>query len=120
MSRGDSALFDDDGDDAYDAHDALCRELERLTLNASFTVAEFAGGTATIFEISRDEHGTPRSFLWEYRYANGALVLGDGGPDQWSAAMADPAQFYRRVAPRFIACTPGPLPSELRDLLPSR
>ena len=34
--------------------------------------------------------------------------------------MADPAQFYRWVAPRFIACGPDPLPGGLRDLLPGR
>jgi hypothetical protein len=114
MSRGDSDWFDDD------ARAALGHELERLALKGSFTVAEFAGDTATIFEVSRDEHGTPRPLLWNYRYEDGALVLDGGGPNQWSAAMADPAQFYRRVAPRFIACAPDPLPSGLRDLLPSR
>ncbi len=114
MSRGDSALFDDD------ARHALDHELERLALNASFTVAEFAGDTATIFEISRDAHGTPTPFWWKYRYHNGGLVVDDDEPDQWSAAMADPAQFYRWVAPRFIACGPDPLPGGLRDLLPGR
>ena len=49
-------------------------ELEGLTGNAAFTVAEFAVDTATIFEISRDEHGTPTSFLWKYRYEDDVLL----------------------------------------------
>ncbi len=111
-SRGDIAFFDED------ARDALCLELEQLTGNATFTVAEFAADTVTIFEISRDEHGTPTPFWWEYRHENGAIIVDDDEPDQWSEAMADPAQFNRRVAPRFIVCAPDPLPSGLRDLMP--
>jgi hypothetical protein len=107
------------GADDEDARAALDRELEQLTGNGAFTVAEFAADTATIFEISRDEHGTPRPVLWEYRYGNGELIVGNGEPDQWSEAMADPAQFYRRVAPRFIVCTPDRLPGRLRALLPA-
>ena len=58
-------------------------ELARLPGNATFTVAEFAGDTATIFEIYRDEHGTPTRRLVEVpRTTDGALVVDDDEPDQ--------------------------------------
>jgi hypothetical protein len=100
-------------DDAV--HDALSDELGRLTGNAAFTVVEFAVDSATIFEISRDEHGTPTAVRWHYACDD---VLRAGAHDQWSEAMADPERFYRQVAPAFILRTPHELPSGLRDLLP--
>ncbi len=106
------------GADDENARDALDRELGQLTGNGAFTVAGFAADAATIFEISRDEHGTPTFSWWEYRYDNGELIVDDEEPDQWSEAMADPARFYRHVAPRFIVRTPGRLASGLRALLP--
>ena len=113
MSGGDSAFFDEE------VHDALSGELERLTGNATFMVAEFA-------DRDRDDlPGLPRrarhadAVMWEYRYEDGVLMLDDDEPDQWSVAMADPAQFYRRVAPRLIVRPPDPLPGGLRTLLPS-
>lgn len=111
MNRGDSAFFDDD------VQDALCREFDQLALEESFTIAEFADDTVTIFEISRDRHGTPAPFWWEYRFNDNELA-GDTEPDQWSGAMVDPTQFYRRVAPGFIVYTPNPLASGIRKLMP--
>ena len=99
-----------------EVHDALSDELGRLTGNATFTVVEFAVGGATIFEISRDVHGTPTAIRWDYAYDNGALRV--GADDRWSGAMADPKRFYRGVRPRFIVRTPHQLPGGLRDLLP--
>jgi hypothetical protein len=112
MGGGESIFSDEE------VQNALSAELERLTGNGAFTVAEFAADTTTIFEISRDEHGTPRPVLWEYRYDNGELIVDDDEPDQWSEAMADPARFYRRVAPKFIVCTADRLPGRLGALLP--
>ena len=54
MGAGGGAFFGEDGE-----QDALSSELGRVTGPATFTVAEFAVGTATIFQVSRDEHGTP-------------------------------------------------------------
>ncbi len=110
MGGPDSALSDDE------VHDALSDELGRLTGNATFTIAEFAPDGATIFEVSRDEHGTPTAVRWRYTYADGTLRT--DASDQWSEAMADPKMFYRQVAPKFVVCTPRQLPSGLRRLLP--
>jgi hypothetical protein len=110
MGGANSALSDDE------VHDALSDELGRLTGNNTFTIAEFAPDGATIFEISRDEHGTPTAVRWRYAYANGTLRI--GASDQWSEAMADPKLFYRQVAPKFVVCTPRQLPAGLRGLLP--
>lgn len=107
-----SAFFDEE------VHDALSGELERLTGNATFTVAEFATETATIFQVYRDEHGTPAAVTWNYRCVDGVRMVADHEPDQWSVTTADPAQFYRRVAPRLIVRPPDPLPRGLRALLP--
>src|ERR1022692_803433 len=115
MSGGDSAGLRDLYDEE-EVHDALSDELGRLDGKATFTVAEFAVDTATIFEISRDEHGTPTAVGWKYAHEGGALRAEK--TDQWSEATADPEAFYRRVAPRFIVRTPHQLPSGLRDLLP--
>src|SRR5690348_9274242 len=100
----------------YKVQDALSEELERLEVGATFTVAEFTASTATIFEVSRDEHGTPDAFTWEYGYEDGTLRGQE--PDQWSAAMTDPERFYRQVAPEFIVHPPGHPPGGLRALLP--
>ncbi len=108
------ALSDDEVHEALsddEVHEALCDELGRLSGSATFTVAEFAVGTASIFEISRDEHGTPIAVRW--RYACEDDVLQVEAEDRWSGAMADPERFYRCVAPRFIVRTPQPLPSGL-------
>jgi hypothetical protein len=94
--------------------DALSDELGLLTGNDSFTIAEFALDGATIFEVSRDEHGTPAAVKWKYAYEDGALL----GPDQWLAAIADTNRFYRDVAPAFVVRTPEQLPDRLSDLLP--
>jgi hypothetical protein len=102
--------------DEEEIRDALSGELGRLTGNDTFTVAEFAAAAATIFEVSRDEHGTPTVVRWEYAYSGGTLAVGT--PDRWSGAMADAELFYRQVAPKFIAATPHQLVSGLRDLLP--
>jgi hypothetical protein len=103
------AFFDNE------AQEALSEELGRLTGDATFTVAEFAVDTATIVEVSRDEHGTPVAVRWTYAYQDG--VLRADQPDRWSAAMGDPDRFYRHVAPRLIVRTPRQLPRGLRDLL---
>lgn len=100
----------------YKVQDALADELERLDVGSTFTVAEFTTDFATIFEISRDEHGTPDAFKWEYPYDDGVLRRQE--PDQWSAAMTDPERFYRQVAPEFIVHSPGQPPGGLRGLLP--
>jgi len=100
-----------------EAQDALGDELGRLTGNAAFRVAEFAADAATIFEVSRDEHGTPTAVTWRYPYEGGALQL--GMHDEWSQALTDPGRFHRYVAPRLIVRTPHQLPGELRGLLPS-
>jgi hypothetical protein len=107
---GDASVLSDD-----EVHEALSDELGRLSGRATFTVAEFAAGTASIFEISRDEHGTPAAFGWTYEYPGGALQVGQEDP--WSQALADPERFCRQVAPKFIVRTPQPLPSGLSDLL---
>jgi hypothetical protein len=107
MSRDDDAVYR-----------ALSEELERLTWNAAFTIAEFDVNKAAIFEVYRDEHGTPQAASWTYGYENGALQVEDGEADRWSKAMADPDSFYRHVAPKFIVRTPRQLPSGLSDLLP--
>ena len=112
MGGGESVFFDEE------VQNAIVAELERLTGNGAFTVAQFGADAARIFEVSRDEHGTPRPLWWEYRYRDGELAAGAGEPDQWSEAMADPVRFYRLVAPRFIACTADRLPGRLRALLP--
>jgi len=112
------ALSDDEVHEALcddEVHEALCDELGRLSGSATFTVAEFAVGAASIFEISRDEHGTPSAVRWRYACEDGALQV--EGEDRWSGAMADPERFYRCVAPRFIVRTPQPLPSGLAGLL---
>jgi hypothetical protein len=111
MSAGSSGLLDDE------AQDALIHGIERLTGRAAFTVAEFAADGATIFEVERDQHGTPAPLWWKYRCENGALVVDDPGASRWSAAMTSPDRFFRQVAPRFIVCAPGPLPVELRNLM---
>jgi hypothetical protein len=109
MSGDDGALSDEE------VHEALCDELGRLSGTATFTVAEFAVGAASIFEISRDEHGTPAAVRWQYAYAGGALRVDD--EDRWSQALADPERFYRCVAPTFIVRAPQRLPSGLSVLL---
>jgi hypothetical protein len=114
MSGADGAVHRTLSNDE-EVHDVLCEELERLAGNATFTVAEFAVDAATIFEIFRDEHGTPTAVTWKYAYEDGVLRVDE--PDQWSEAMADPGRFCRQVAPRFIVRTPHQLPSGLRDLL---
>jgi hypothetical protein len=103
------ALSDDE------VHEALCDEIGRLSGSATFTVAEFAVGTASIFEISRDEHGTPIAVRWRYPCEDEVLQV--EAEDRWSEAMADPERFYRCVAPRFIVRTPQPLPGGLSGLL---
>jgi hypothetical protein len=104
-------------DDEDQVRELLSGELGRCTGDDTFTVAEFAGDTATVFEVYRDEHGTPAAVRWEYACDEvGALRVGQ--PDRWSEAMADPELFYRRVSPRFIVRTPHQLPDGLRDLLP--
>ena len=103
-------------DEAEEIREVLSGELGRCTGNDTFTIAEFAGGTATIFEISRDEHGTPTAVRWEYPYRGGALDVVK--PDRWSAAMADPALFYPQVSPQFIVATSQRLDGGLRGLLP--
>jgi len=103
------ALSDDE------VHEALCDELGRLSGRATFTVAEFAAGAASIFEISRDEHGTPAAVRWEYACEDGAPHVAD--EDRWSGAMADPESFCRGVAPRLVVRPPGRLPSGLSGLL---
>jgi hypothetical protein len=107
---GDGSVLSDD-----EVHEALCDELGRLSGSATFTVAEFAVGTASIFEISRDEHGTPAAVRWKYSCEDGALRAKQ--EDRWSQVLADPERFYRCVAPRFIVRAPQPLPSGLSDLL---
>jgi hypothetical protein len=94
--------------------DALSDELERLAGHDSFTIAEFAVDGATIFEVSRDEHGTPAAVGWKYACQDGVLL----GSDQWLAAMADADRFYRDVAPAFIVCPPEQSPNGLSGLLP--
>jgi hypothetical protein len=106
---GDSALCDEE------VHEALSDELGRLSGSATFTVAEFAVGTASIFEISRDQHGTPTAIRWTYAYTGGALRVEE--EDRWSQALADPERFYRCVAPKFIVRAPQRLPTGLSDLL---
>ncbi len=110
------------GDGAGEVHDALFDELGRLTGKASFTVAELAVDSATIFEVSRDEHGTPTASRWTYAYEDDALRAGGaggtGGADQWSGATAGTEGFYRHVAPKFIVRTTHQLPAGLLDLLP--
>ena len=108
---GDASVLSDD-----EVHEALSDELGRLSGRATFTVAEFAAGAASIFEISRDEHGTPTAVGWTYEYAGGVLRIDEGDP--WSQALADPEQFYRSVAPKFIVRSPQPLPGGLAGLLP--
>ena len=113
------ALSDDEVHGALcddEVHEALCDELGRLSGSATFTVAEFAAGTASIFEISRDEHGTPIAVRWRYACEDGAPQV--EGEDRWSGAITDPERFYRCVAPRFIVRAPQPLVSSSR--LPSR
>src|SRR5580704_19565785 len=108
------ALSDDEVHEALcddEVHEALSDELGRLSGSATFTVAEFAVGAASIFEISRDEHSTPIAVRWRYACEDGALQV--EGEDRWSGAMADPERIYRCVAPRFIVRTPQPLPSGL-------
>jgi hypothetical protein len=113
MNGDDSAVHRALSDD--EVHEALCDELGRLSGSGTFTVAEFAAGTASIFEVSRDEHGTPAAVRWRYSCEGGALRVEE--EDRWSEAMADPERFYRCVAPKFIVRTPQPLPSGLRHLL---
>ena len=115
------ALSDDEVHEALcddEVHEALCDELGRLPGSATFTVAEFAAGTASIFEISRDEHGTPSAVRWRYACEDGALQV--EGEDRWSGAITDPERFYRCVAPRFIVRTPQRLPSGPSDVLSGR
>jgi hypothetical protein len=112
MNGVDSAFFDEE------VHDVLSGELERLTGNTAFVVAEFATETATIFQVYRDEHGTPTASTWNYRCVDGVRMVADHEPDQWSVTTADPAQFYQRVAPRLIVRPLDPLPRGLRTLLP--
>ena len=115
------ALSDDEVHGALcddEVHEALCDELGRLSGSATFTVAELAAGTASIFEISRDEHGTPIAVRWRYACEDGAPQV--EGEDRWSGAIADPEKFYRCVAPRFIVRTPERLPSGPSDLLSGR
>jgi hypothetical protein len=107
------------GDDETEVYDALSDELGQLTGTAAFTTAEFAVDTATIFQLRRDEHGTPMPVWWKYSYQDGSLRAEDiEEGDPWSEAMADRERFYRRVAPRLVVCTSHQLPSGLRDLLP--
>lgn len=71
------ALSDDEVHEALcddEVHEALCDELGRLPGSATFTVAEFAAGTASIFEISRDEHGTPSAVRWRYACEDLSLI----------------------------------------------
>jgi hypothetical protein len=103
------ALSDDD------VHEALSDELGRLSGRATFTVAEFAAGAVSIFEVSRDEHGTPAAVRWRYACQDGALQAEED--DRWSAAMADPESFDRSVAPRLIVRTPQPLADGVSSLL---
>ena len=99
-----------------EVHEALSDELGRLSGRATFTVAEFAVGAVSIFEISRDEHGTPAAVGWTYPCEDGALRVAEGDP--WSDAISDPERFYRCVAPKFIVRTPLRLPTGPSGLLP--
>ena len=103
-----------------DAYHALADELGLLYGRGAFTIAGFAEDHVTIFEISRDEHGTPVPYRWTYPCDDGTLQAERPSerPDRWLAAMADPERFYRNVAPKFIVRTTGSLPGRLRDLLP--
>jgi hypothetical protein len=94
---------------------ALSYELEQLTGNATFRVAEFTADTVTIFEISRDEHGTPVAVEWRYAHDDGALRAQK--PDRWWAALTDPETINRRIAPRFIVHPPPALPGVTGDLI---
>jgi hypothetical protein len=101
VHRALSGLSDDE------VQEALSDELGRLSGRATFTVAEFTASAASIFEVSRDEHGTPAAVRWKYPYSDGALRVEE--EDRWSQALADPESFYRCVAPKFIVCAPhGP------------
>jgi hypothetical protein len=113
MSGADSGVHRAFSDD--EVHDILSEELERVYGDATFTIAEFAADTVTIFEVSRDEHGTPVIMQWQYAYVDG--VLQTETADRWSAAMADPERFYWHLAPKLIVRTPHQLPGGLRDLL---
>ena len=93
---------------------ALSHELEQLTGDTAFTVAEFAMDAVTIFEISRDEHGTPVAVAWKYPYDDGVLRIEK--PDRWSDALGDPERFNQRVAPKLIVHPPTPLPGFIGDL----
>lgn len=103
--------------DDEEVQDALRDQLGRLTGSAAFRIAELAVDSATIFEISRDEHGTPMAVTWNYPYEGGVLRVWE--PDRWSDAMTDPESFHRDIAPRFIVRTLHQLPNELRSLLRS-
>jgi hypothetical protein len=108
------AFFGEDGD--QDVRATLSSELGRVTRPATFTVAEFSVGAATIFQVSRDGHGTPNARKWEYHYENGVLADGHES-DPWSEAMTDPDLFYRQVAPKLIVRRPDRLPDGLYRLI---
>jgi hypothetical protein len=105
-----------ENDEAEEIREVLSGELGRCAGHDTFTIAELAGDTATIFEVSRDEHGTPTAVRWEYSYHGGALAVAK--PDRWSAAVADPGLFYPQVRPQLIVQTSQQLDSGLRELLP--
>ena len=84
-----------------EAQDTLGDELGRLTGDAAFRVAEFAADAATIFEVSRDEHGTPTAVTWRYPYEGGALQL--GMHDEWSQALTDPVKLASLKLNAFMA-----------------
>jgi hypothetical protein len=112
MIGADSAFFD------QEVQDAISHELERLTGDAAFTVAEFAMDAATIFQVSRDEHGTPTAVTWRYSCEDGGRIVAEQESDPWSMTTGDPEQFYQQAAPKLMVCSGSLLPTGLRDLLP--
>ncbi len=84
-----------------EVHDSLSEELDRITGNAAFAVAEFGAAGAAIWRLYRDENGTPRAEQ----------------PSVPQSVMKDPDAFYRDVDPVFIVRTSAALPDNLFDLL---
>lgn len=86
-----------------DVHEALSAQLERLTGNDRFLVAEFGPEDVTVWRIYRDKNGTPQA---------------ERPKPIRASVMADPDAFYREVAPVLAVRTSTTLPDKVRALLP--
>lgn len=105
--------------DALD--EALEAEIARLAEGASFTIAEFGVDGAVVWEVSRDQNGTPRASRHlpsgsdpgrHYQRPGSPLLIVHSAPAEQQSAM------LRRARPDAHVCSgPGPVAEHLREAI---